>query len=116
MQWQTGEGLLGGVASVIFMVEVVVLQLLAMALHHPRTRRGAARGGRKTTNPPRIDRLPHLARQPPDPSPPRRTGSRVLPGTRVDPLTLAADIVTVVTIDAALYDELFGEIANVNAT
>jgi hypothetical protein len=32
----------------------------------------------------------------------------------VDPLTFATDILTVVTIDAPLYDELFGEIADSN--
>lgn len=35
-------------------------------------------------------------------------------GIGVDPLTFATDILTVVTIDAPLYDELFGEIADVN--
>ncbi|MGH3921914.1 MAG: helix-turn-helix domain-containing protein, partial [Pseudonocardiaceae bacterium] len=36
-------------------------------------------------------------------------------GIGVDPLTFATDILTVVTIDAPLYDELFGEIADTNA-
>jgi hypothetical protein len=35
-------------------------------------------------------------------------------GIGVDPLTLATDILTVVTIDAPLYDELFGKIAETN--
>ncbi len=35
-------------------------------------------------------------------------------GIGVDPLTFATDILTVVTIDAPLYDELFGEIADIN--
>jgi hypothetical protein len=35
-------------------------------------------------------------------------------GIGVDPLTFATDILTVVTIDAPLYDELFGEIADAN--
>jgi hypothetical protein len=35
-------------------------------------------------------------------------------GIGVDPLTFATDILTVVTIDAPLYDELFGEIADTN--
>lgn len=34
-------------------------------------------------------------------------------GIGVDPLTLATDILTVITIDAPLYDELFGEIADI---
>jgi hypothetical protein len=36
-------------------------------------------------------------------------------GIGVDPLTFATDILTVVTIDAPLYDELFGETADTNA-
>ncbi len=36
-------------------------------------------------------------------------------GIGVDPLTFATDILTVVTIDAPLYDELFGQIADTNA-
>jgi hypothetical protein len=35
-------------------------------------------------------------------------------GIGVDPLTFATDILTVATIDAPLYDELFGEIADTN--
>ena len=35
-------------------------------------------------------------------------------GMGVDPLTFATDILTVVTIDAALYDELFGQLADIN--
>jgi hypothetical protein len=35
-------------------------------------------------------------------------------GIGVDPLTFATDILTVVTIDAPLYDEMFGEIADAN--
>ncbi|MGH3439837.1 MAG: hypothetical protein ACRDRN_25745 [Sciscionella sp.] len=35
-------------------------------------------------------------------------------GIGVDPLTFATDILTVITIDAPLYDELFGEIADAN--
>jgi hypothetical protein len=35
-------------------------------------------------------------------------------GIGVDPLTFATDILTAVTIDAPLYDELFGEIADTN--
>jgi hypothetical protein len=35
-------------------------------------------------------------------------------GMGADPLTLATDILTVVTIDASLYDELFGAIAETN--
>jgi hypothetical protein len=35
-------------------------------------------------------------------------------GIGVDPLTFATDILTVVTIEAPLYDELFGEIADTN--
>ncbi|HEX6403688.1 MAG TPA: hypothetical protein VF003_11095 [Pseudonocardiaceae bacterium] len=35
-------------------------------------------------------------------------------GIGVDPLTFATDILAVVTIDAPLYDELFGQVANVN--
>jgi hypothetical protein len=35
-------------------------------------------------------------------------------GIGVDPLTFATDVLTVVTIDAPLYDELFGEIADAN--
>jgi hypothetical protein len=36
-------------------------------------------------------------------------------GIGVDPLTFATDILTVVTIDAPLYDELFGQVADTNA-
>lgn len=36
-------------------------------------------------------------------------------GIGVDPLTFATDILTVVTIDARLYDELFGTVADTNA-
>ncbi|MDQ2881955.1 MAG: transcriptional regulator [Actinomycetota bacterium] len=36
-------------------------------------------------------------------------------GIGVDPLTFATDILTVVTIDAPLYDDLFGEVADANA-
>jgi hypothetical protein len=36
-------------------------------------------------------------------------------GIGVDPLTFATDILTVITIDALLYDELFGQVANTNA-
>jgi hypothetical protein len=36
-------------------------------------------------------------------------------GIGVDPLTFATDILTVVTIDASLYDELFSEVADINA-
>lgn len=36
-------------------------------------------------------------------------------GIGVDPLTFATDILTVVTIDSSLYDELFGHVADVNA-
>ena len=36
-------------------------------------------------------------------------------GIGIDPLTFATDILTVVTIDAPLYDELFDEIADANA-
>lgn len=35
-------------------------------------------------------------------------------GIGVDPLTLATDILTVITLDATLYDELFGDIAAAN--
>jgi hypothetical protein len=35
-------------------------------------------------------------------------------GIGVDPLTFATDILTVVTIDAPLYDELFGQVAGTN--
>jgi hypothetical protein len=35
-------------------------------------------------------------------------------GIGVDPLTFATDILTVVTIDAPLYDELFGVIIGTN--
>ncbi len=35
-------------------------------------------------------------------------------GIGVDPLTFATDILTVVTIDAPMYDELFGDIADTN--
>jgi hypothetical protein len=35
-------------------------------------------------------------------------------GIGVDPLTLATDILTVVSIDSPLYDELFGHVANAN--
>jgi hypothetical protein len=36
-------------------------------------------------------------------------------GIGVDPLTFATDILTVITIDAFLYDELFGQVAATNA-
>lgn len=36
-------------------------------------------------------------------------------GIGVDPLTFATDILTVITIDAPLYDELFGQVADANA-
>lgn len=36
-------------------------------------------------------------------------------GIGVDPLTFATDILTVITIDAPLYDELFGQVADSNA-
>lgn len=36
-------------------------------------------------------------------------------GIGVDPLTLATDILTVLTIDAPVYDELFGHVADANA-
>jgi hypothetical protein len=36
-------------------------------------------------------------------------------GIGVDPLTLATDILTAVAIDAPLYDELFGQVADTNA-
>ncbi|MGH3770897.1 MAG: hypothetical protein ACRDRW_05800 [Pseudonocardiaceae bacterium] len=36
-------------------------------------------------------------------------------GIGVDPLTLATDILTVVAIDVSVYDELFGNVADVNA-
>jgi hypothetical protein len=36
-------------------------------------------------------------------------------GIGVDPLTFATDILTAVTTDAPLYDELFGQVANTNA-
>ncbi|MGH3824914.1 MAG: hypothetical protein ACRDRA_19070 [Pseudonocardiaceae bacterium] len=36
-------------------------------------------------------------------------------GIGVDPLTFATDILTVVTIDAPLYDELFGQVADTNS-
>jgi hypothetical protein len=35
-------------------------------------------------------------------------------GIGVDPLTFATDILTALTIDAALYDELFGQVADTN--
>ncbi len=36
-------------------------------------------------------------------------------GIGVDPLTFATDILTIVTIDAPIYDELFGQVADTNA-
>jgi hypothetical protein len=36
-------------------------------------------------------------------------------GIGVDPLTFATDILTIVTIDAPLYDELFGRVVATNA-
>jgi len=36
-------------------------------------------------------------------------------GIGVDPLTFATDILTAITIDAPLYDELFGQVADTNA-
>jgi hypothetical protein len=36
-------------------------------------------------------------------------------GIGVDPLTFATDILTVLTVDAPIYDELFGQVADTNA-
>jgi hypothetical protein len=36
-------------------------------------------------------------------------------GIGVDPLTFATDVLTVITIDASIYDELFDQVANTNA-